>query len=507
MPRVAATLCALFWVCTALHGARVAANEPVRAEDHVILKGGRVMAGRVVGEEEVHGKRVLVVESPWGPWRIQAKHVGKRVERPHDPKATVRIGEIRVVRIEGRVERQPAGSPDWVPVRWTDGYGRYITNSPNAILRPGDSIRTAAGASIDLQTSKEIWIRLGPETEVEIPPAKPSARPSVALKRGQALVDVRRSARGGTFRVRTPITTLSTRDGEFLAGPDRAIVLRGTVEGAAQRAPQGEERRYDFGPARERLPSHDMCFVPAGTYRLGGRYEMSALKFRSVGRANEGTEPKNSFFVDEFMHSLDSPYLIDRRETTNRDYVAFASAMAKEVPKHLSATGRRKARDLAPLYGVSQHAAAAYARWAGKALPTEEQWEVAARGPRGLAFPWGNSLTRQHEDLLVVVLFGVELQHNVRRYYDKLPRVDQPTVDCSPFGVLAMVSSVPEHVVGTIGSPVYWPHMRFRKLHVQHRSDRVFRGAMGQTKARFGVPSDAGANEVTGVRCVVNLSD
>lgn len=96
--------------------------------------------------------------------------------------------------------------------------------------------------------------------------------------------------------------------------------------------------------------------------------------------------------VDEIpRHRVDLPaYYIDRYEVTNAQYAQFVDAN-HEV--YLPAPWReRDARRLEPNHPVSDtdfYDAEAYCRWAGKRLPTEEEWEKAARGPAGLPYPWG----------------------------------------------------------------------------------------------------------------------
>ncbi len=86
-------------------------------------------------------------------------------------------------------------------------------------------------------------------------------------------------------------------------------------------------------------------------------------------------------------------YWIDVYPTTNADYARFIAASGHAPPRHWPAG--QYPPDLAdhPVVWVTWHDANAYADWAGKTLPTALQWEKAARGPYGTAYPWGDAGT------------------------------------------------------------------------------------------------------------------
>lgn len=111
---------------------------------------------------------------------------------------------------------------------------------------------------------------------------------------------------------------------------------------------------------REEDQRGPMLYVPAGAFLFG-----PAAVAASTG----------AFWIDKFP-------------VTNRQYDAFCRATGYRAAKFQK--DPRFSHPDAPVVGVSVADAQKYASWIGKDLPTEEQWEKAARGVDGRAFPWGN---------------------------------------------------------------------------------------------------------------------
>lgn len=114
-----------------------------------------------------------------------------------------------------------------------------------------------------------------------------------------------------------------------------------------------------------------MVLVPAGEFIMG-----------SDEYARES--PRRSVELDGFW--------IDRYPVTNEAYAAFLRASGDRAPCDWPGGGLPVERADHPVM-VGWNEAVAYATWAGKRLPTEAEWEKAARGTDGRRYPWGNEFS------------------------------------------------------------------------------------------------------------------
>ncbi len=127
-----------------------------------------------------------------------------------------------------------------------------------------------------------------------------------------------------------------------------------------------------------------MALVPEGEFWMG-RVHMFPVDARGYNmRDRQDATPAHRVRLDEFF--------IDQNEVTNEEYEKFAEATGRGKPWQWGRAGRIPAgEERIPVYNVSWDEADAYCAWAGKRLPTEAEWEKAARG--GLdrkRFPWGD---------------------------------------------------------------------------------------------------------------------
>ncbi|MGH9751565.1 MAG: SUMF1/EgtB/PvdO family nonheme iron enzyme [Blastocatellia bacterium] len=115
----------------------------------------------------------------------------------------------------------------------------------------------------------------------------------------------------------------------------------------------------------------DMAFVPGGIFKMG---------------RDDGDELERPPHVVKVK-----PFFIDLNEVTNEEYQLFISATKRRAPAHWVGGKTSDNQMKLPVVNVSWSDANAYAQWAKKRLPTEAEWEFAARGTDGRVYPWGNA--------------------------------------------------------------------------------------------------------------------
>ncbi len=123
-----------------------------------------------------------------------------------------------------------------------------------------------------------------------------------------------------------------------------------------------------------------MTLIPAGEFLMGNPAGSGGLPDEQPQR----------------LISL-SPFWIDNYEVTNEAYARFILATGHRAPENANPASTLWESNL-PISGIGNHPvvnvswddAVAYCAWAGKRLPTEAEWEKAARGTDGRLYPWGN---------------------------------------------------------------------------------------------------------------------
>jgi formylglycine-generating enzyme required for sulfatase activity len=168
-------------------------------------------------------------------------------------------------------------------------------------------------------------------------------------------------------------------------------------------------------PAMAAAPD-DMVLVPAGEFSMGS----------PEGDPDE--KPAHKVLINAFF--------MDKYEVTVKQYAAFLQESGGDRPSEWK-TMNKTANQNRPVMGVDWAEAARYCKWAGKRLPTEAEWEKAARGTDGRLYPWGNDPpTPLHAN------YGKKEWNN----HEALVPVGTLEAGKSPYGIYDMAGNVWEWV-------------------------------------------------------------
>ena len=143
-------------------------------------------------------------------------------------------------------------------------------------------------------------------------------------------------------------------------------------------------------PPPEQVVAKEMVLVPAGPFEMGSTEEEVEAAYQLAKQYSpevnkvwyEPEQPRHWVWVDAFY--------MDKHKVTLEEYQIFMREREKPYQELPDWTSKYANIPKHPVVGVSWEDAVGYCRWAGKQLPTEAQWEKAARGTDGRWYPWGS---------------------------------------------------------------------------------------------------------------------
>lgn len=161
---------------------------------------------------------------------------------------------------------------------------------------------------------------------------------------------------------------------ENTANPNTVLRIRELKENHFM-VPEGFDEKISL-LVQERY-AKNMSVVPAGSFIMGTQKDKIDEYINGIPDPDK--RPPLSFFDGQYPQkevAIDE-FLIDKFLVTNAEYQEFKPDFVFEASKEKH-----------PVVGISYYDALEYAHWVGKDLPSEEEWEKAARGIDGRAFPW-----------------------------------------------------------------------------------------------------------------------
>lgn len=237
----------------------------------------------------------------------------------------------------------------------------------------------------------------------------------------------------------------------------------------------GEERVIGGAP---------MVFVPAGDFLMG------SSDADKDAQSNE--KPQHTVYLDAFW--------MDKFEVTNAQYKKCVDADKCAAPSKSKSFNRdsyygNPQYDNYPVIYVSWSDAKTFCEWVGKRLPTEAEWEKAARGTDGRIYPWGNAFDQSR------------VNNNLTA--NETTEVGNYPSGASPYGALDMAGNIWEWVADWYDANYYSNSPRENPQGPSSGQERVFRGGswfdapvFGRAALRFWTYPVVG-DDVTGFRCVV----
>lgn len=223
------------------------------------------------------------------------------------------------------------------------------------------------------------------------------------------------------------------------------------------------------------IPPDGMAYVPGGEFTMG----------RDTGMDIE--KPAHKVSVQ--------PFFMDVFETTNEQYAEFVKATNRKPPEKWTNGNFPAGQEKYPVVRVNWNDANDFAKWAGKRLPTEEEWEFAARGTNNFLYPWGNDWKQGNA--------------NANGASGSLSEVGK-FKGASPFGIYDMIGNAFEWTASNFKA---YPNGKLPADFVGKANLKTIRGGSFEFSKDFAVTTyrvgwaatDEKDYSVTGFRCVMDI--
>ena len=354
----------------------------------------------------------------------------------------------------------------------------------------------------------DVMAELAAANEMEFPITKQDGNISIQLTRGDGvLVEISTPAEGWeklTLRPNVAKKSLEVtltgiprqigKDAMTLAFPQQVLKVKEVKKVAAIAAVKEEQKPLSpkikptgTGAAINEIDGAEMVWIPAGKFLRGSKPD--------AGGSDEW--PQREIELDG--------YWIYKFPVTLGQFKKYIAATGKKMPE--MPWGQEQMLDAsasADKYPalLSWAEAADYAKWAAAGLPTEAQWEKAARGTDGREYPWGDKWVPEN---------AVGMERTLEKFQNGMLPVGSSPKGISPLGVEDMAGNVWEWVGDWYGHDYYKDSPEKNPSGPATGRNKVLRGGdsafsedWSRSAARFLCPPNVRDYVKSGFRCVIN---
>lgn len=297
-------------------------------------------------------------------------------------------------------------------------------------------------------------------------------------------------ASGSNFRANPPVTPATAGPADNAAQPKAPTTGKDGAASEPWALPEGfnevpgssvdAETGLPLRIRAERDPV-DMVLIPPGAF------------FRGADVDEPTAAPRHTVLME-------APYYIDTVEVTVARYGAFREFYRKTEGRKFEPSVNHDGNPEFPAVGIKFFDAKFYAKWTSKELPTESQWERAARGDQGHNYPWGDGRP----------IFQLP------RSFGQITQVATFPGDRSPFGVYDMAGNAREWCLDVYQADIYQKEITAGAGTVRNPvgpktapgiKQQVIRGSQNDWAVwhRTPIPQNETAPDIS-FRCVVNLA-